>query len=159
VIERDALGLIVSPTLEHDGELELELVERRPGDSIRGYVPSYIFVMRNRFTRAVMGRINLRVGDNQDLWMYAGHVGYSVDRQFRGNHYAERSCRLLLPLARAHSFSELWITCNPENTASRRTLERLGAELVEIVDLPRENPMYLRGDRRKCRFRLRLSDA
>ena len=42
------------------------------------------------------------------------------------------------------------ITCNPDNLPSRRTLERLGGDLLEIVDLPPDNDMYQRGERQKC---------
>jgi predicted acetyltransferase len=154
--DRSLCGLTLDPPLECDGDLTLTLVERQRGDPSRGFVPAYIFTMRNRFAGVDVGRISLRVGDTEHLRMYAGHIGYSVDRPFRGNHYAERSCRLLLPLARSHGMTELWITCNPENAASRRTLERLGAEMVEIVEVPRGNPIYHRGEKRKCRFRLQL---
>jgi predicted acetyltransferase len=74
----------------------------------------------------------------------------------RGHHYAERACRLLLPLARRHGIQPLWITCNPDNFPSRRTCERLGAKLVEIVAVPPRDPLYLRGDHEKCRYRLDL---
>jgi tagatose 1,6-diphosphate aldolase len=63
---------------------------------------------------------------------------------------------LLLPLARRHGLKDLWITCNPDNLASRRTCELAGAEFVEIVDLPANSGMYRRGDRQKCRYRLDL---
>jgi tagatose 1,6-diphosphate aldolase len=74
----------------------------------------------------------------------------------RGRHYAERAARLLLPLARRHGMSELWITCNPDNAASRRTCERLGGELVEIVPIPPDHAFYSRGERAKCRYLIRL---
>jgi tagatose 1,6-diphosphate aldolase len=61
---------------------------------------------------------------------------------------------LLLPLARSHGLMTIWITCNPDNFASRRTCELAGATLVEIVDLPEDNDMYQRGERQKCRYRL-----
>ena len=148
----------LDPPLSEDGELRLVLIERHPGDPKRGFVPSYVFAMTNRYTGNEMGRISLRLGDTEHIRMYAGHIGYTVEPLFRGNHYAERSCRLILPLAVSHGFREIWITCNPDNGASRRTLERLGAELIEIVDVPRGNPLWLRGERRKCRFRLMLSN-
>jgi tagatose 1,6-diphosphate aldolase len=53
--------------------------------------------------------------------------------------------------------NELWITCNPENVASRRTCEFAGAEFVEIVDLPTNIDMYLEGERQKCRYRLAVA--
>jgi tagatose 1,6-diphosphate aldolase len=86
--------------------------------------------------------------------MYYGHIGYNVFPPARGRHLAERACRLVLPLARAYGMRELWITCNPENVASRRTCERLGATLMEVVDLPEGFPLYQRGERQKCRYRL-----
>ena len=46
-----------------------------------------------------------------------------------------------------------------ENAASRRTCEILGAEMIEIVDLPADSDMYAKGERRKCRYRLDLLPA
>jgi len=105
------------------------------------------------------GGIGLRIGQTVDLRLYLGHIGYTVYPAFRGRHYAERSCRLLLPLARRHGMSELWITCNPDNAPSRRTCERLGAVFVDIVPLPPDHYLYLRGERFKCRYRLDLFGA
>jgi RimJ/RimL family protein N-acetyltransferase len=102
------------------------------------------------------GGIGLRIGRSRDLEMYFGHVGYNVLTPVRGNHYAERACRLLLPLARSHGMESLWITCNPENIASRRTCERLGCRLVETVPVPVGHSLYIRGERHKCRYLLEL---
>ena len=105
---------------------------------------------------SIAGSISLRIGHSPNLDFYLGHIGYHVLPPSRGKHYAERACRLLLPLARAHEHKVMWITCNPENAASRRTCERLGARLVETVDVPRDNALYGQGDRQKCRYRLEL---
>jgi Acetyltransferase (GNAT) domain len=104
----------------------------------------------------VVGGISLRAQTTRAIEMYYGHFGYRVYPFARGHHYAERACRLLLPLARRHGIQPLWITCNPDNLASRRTCERLGAKLVEIVPVPQRDPLYLRGDHEKCRYRLDL---
>ena len=50
----------------------------------------------------------------------------------------------------------LWATCNPENAASRRTLELVGCELVETVDLPEDNDQYHRGERKKCIYKFNI---
>lgn len=136
-----------------------------PGDPARQRYPGYHFWMRLRRVPWVShappvrfaGGVSLRVGSNDNLRMYLGHVGYHVFPPARGRHYAERSVRLLLPLARRHGMTELWITTNPENAASRRTCERLGARLIEVVDLPMDNVLFQRGERRKCRYLLRLT--
>lgn len=64
--------------------------------------------------------------------------------------------RVLFPLTRRHGLSTIWITCNPDNWASRRTCQRLGANLVEIVALLAYNDTYKEGEREKCRYRLTL---
>lgn len=137
-----------------DEELELILVERLPGDPARAFVPAYVFDMRVDGQK--VGGINLRIGNTDGIVTYGGHIGYVVEPESRGHHYAERACRLVFPLAKNHGLTILWITCNPDNIPSRRTCERLGATLVEIVDLPEDNNMYQRGEREKCRFRIDL---
>ena len=102
------------------------------------------------------GSISLRIGHSLNLDRYLGHIGYHVLPPARGRRFAERAVRLLLPLARAHGHQHLWITCNPDNSASRRTCERLGAACVDIVPVPRGNTLYAQGDRQKCRYRLLL---
>jgi tagatose 1,6-diphosphate aldolase len=147
---------------------------RQRGDSHSGRVPAYHFWMRlHPVTRQAMGAedgrhlprwgeapppveiaggIGFRVGQTRDLELYSGHFGYNVYPPARGNHYAERACRLLLPLARAHGLRRIWITCNPDNWASRRTCERLGCKLAEIVAVPRNHVLYQKGEREKCRY-------
>ena len=110
-----------------DGDLELRLSERYPGDPRTDWVPSYRFRMVHARTGEEMGRIDLRVGYPQHLVLYGGNIGYRVEPRHRGHHYAARACRLLLPLARSHGMQTLWITCNPDNWASRRTCELAGA--------------------------------
>lgn len=141
----------------------LRFVDRYPRgrenpNPILGRVPAYTFWMRLRsgVPAEIVGSVSLRIGQTEDLRRYLGHIGYGVYPPARGKHLAERATRLLLPLARAHGLTELWITANPDNIPSRRTCERLGARLVNVVDLPITHPLFLRGDRRKCRYQLIL---
>ena len=129
-----------------------------PANPGRRRVPMYHFWMRLRPEFHVPvpmgGSITLRAATTPDIEMYYGHIGYGVYPPARGRRLAERACRLLLPLARHHGLNPLWITTDPENHPSRRTCERLGAELVEIVDVPVGHTLYQRGEKRKCRYRL-----
>jgi predicted acetyltransferase len=58
--------------------------------------------------------------------------------------------------ARPHGLDPLWITCDPANSASQRTINLVGARFVEIVDLPPDCVIYRDGKRRKMRFVLPL---
>lgn len=137
-----------------DTDLELVLSYTYPGDESRGYVPTYRFNMTLEGQKPEIGNIELRVGNTNHILLYAGHIGYRVHPPYRGHHYAARACQLLIPLAHRHNMKTLWITCNPDNYPSRRTCEIVGAQFVEIVDLPPNTDMYREGERQKCRYRL-----
>lgn len=135
-----------------DGELCLVLEELYPGDTELEWAPAYRFAITVRGQK--VGQIELRLSDSDFVVRFAGQVGYSVEPLHRGNRFAARALRLLLPLARRHGFSCLWATVDPANWASRRSCEIAGATLAGIVDLPEHCEMYRRGDRQRCRYRL-----
>ncbi len=138
-----------------DGDLELVLAARHPADPVKRYVPDYEFQMRRTGTKTRLGLIRLRIGSARHL-RYAGHIGYEVDPPHRGHRYAARSCRLLLPFARAHGLKAAWLTVDPANTASIRTCELIGARYVETIRLPKDHEMYRRGARYRRRYQLSL---
>ncbi|HWF66893.1 MAG TPA: GNAT family N-acetyltransferase [Acidobacteriaceae bacterium] len=148
----EALEVVRSHALRH-GDLELRLADY----AVHAYhrVPTYFFRMMSIERAAELGTINLRIGSTPHLERYAGHIGYGVHRAFRGHHYASRSVKLLLPLARTLGIDPVWITCDPDNAASRRSLEIAGAEMIEIVDVPEDCGIRKHGGKtRKCRYRL-----
>ncbi len=148
----EAIAVARSLNLRH-GDLELRLTDY----SIHPFhrVPTFFFRMVSQASLVELGTINLRIGSNPHLEQYAGQIGYGVHGPHRGHHYAARSVGLLLPLARREGLDPLWITCDPENIASRRSLEIAGGEFVEIVDIPEDCGIRKYGGKlRKCRFRL-----
>jgi len=144
------------PGVLRDDDLTLRLNDARMDVSGVEPVPTYRFQMVNSVSTATMGGLNLRIGTRENLVRYRGHVGFTVDVAYQGHGYAGRGCLLVVPLARKHGLSSLWITCNPDNVASRRTCERIGARLVEIVPVPEGTEAYAAGARQKCRYELVL---
>ena len=118
------------------------------------HVPTYHFHMEHAESLVELGNIRFRVGHTPHVLLYAGHIGYNVHPAHRGHHYAARALTLLKPLAQSHGINPLWITCDPDNLASRRTLELAGAEFVEIVDVPEDCIIRQSGHPQKCRYRL-----
>ncbi|WP_187265454.1 GNAT family N-acetyltransferase [Reinekea thalattae] len=114
-------------------------------------VPAYLFniVLLNG---TPIGQIDLRLGSKPSLLKYGGQLGYGIRRGYRGHSYAAEACLLLKTVALEEGFSELWITCNPDNIASIRTCEKIGATYIERVDVPQGSELWRRGDRAKLRY-------
>lgn len=93
----------------------------------------------------------MRIGHNENT-KYGGNIGYEVFKEFRGNRYASKSCRLLFIQAKKHEMDKIIITCNPDNIASRKTCEYSGAELLDIVNVPSWHEMYKTGRRKTCQY-------
>ena len=134
--------------LEH-GSVTLRYSKSVPSDPGRGFVPYYHY--RIFVDGADVGHINLRVGDTEHVRLSAGHVGFEIAAPYRGHRYAFQACRALASFARTLR-SELVLTCDPDNHASRRTIELLGARFVDEVSVPLNDPHYQRGSRIKQCF-------
>jgi predicted acetyltransferase len=136
-----------------DGDLLLEFSQTTPFSPQS--IPSHHFRLVHT-SGENMGYICLREGSTKHIEQHAGHIGYAVDPPHQGHRYAARAIRLLLPLARELGFETIWITCDPSNTASRRTCELAGAEFIEIVEIPSVHIRPLMLHQRKCRYQLTL---
>lgn len=135
-------------------EIQLKLEKTVDGNVEKGWVPAYYFAICNN--RGIkIGVCDLRIGHNDNLY-YGGNIGYCIDQEYRGNHYAAKACLLLFELARKHNLEYLIITCNPDNDASRKTCEYAGGELLEVVELPEDNDMRDSGETHKCIFKFIL---
>jgi predicted acetyltransferase len=146
--------MFIEPGKLQDRELLLALDRYLKVDPEKEGAPTYYFNMVREGSSIVVGSISLRIGNPDRLVLYCGHIGYNVKPEYRGHHFAARSVRLLIPLAAVHKLNPVWITCDPDNVASRRTCELVGAEFVEIIDIPPEEELYHGGIRQKCRYRL-----
>ena len=135
-----------------DGAVTLRLAEQNPGGG--GTLPFYYYDILD--AGGPVGKISIRIGDNAHSY-YNGHIGYEVDEAHRGRHYALRACELVLPVAKAHGMRRLYLTCRVSNAASRKTMERLGAALLEITDIPESCFFWRPGMEKYCVYRLDLS--
>ena len=135
-------------------EVRLILERTAEGDPEKNWVPAYHFAICDT-NDTKMGVCDLRIGHNEMLY-YGGNIGYRIEEEYRGHHYAGKACRLLFELAKKHELGYVIITCDPDNTASRKTCEYAGGTLLEIAELPKDNDMRSRGETEKCIFRFDL---
>lgn len=136
-------------------EIYLKLYKTADENKEKGYVPAYYFEIVRCDDDIEVGKCDLRVGHNYNT-KYGGNIGYEIFEPYRGNHYASKACKLLFLLARKHKMSNVIITCDPDNIASRKTCEYSGAELIEIINVPSWNEMYKIGRRKTCQYKVEL---
>lgn len=136
---------------------EIKLIVERlaDGNPERNWVPAYHFHICDLHGN-IIGACDLRIGYTDGLY-YGGHIGYSVKEEYRGHHYAAKACKLLFSLAKIHDMNYLYITCDPDNIPSRKTLEYLQGDFLGIIELPEDNDMRItEGATHKCIFKFQL---
>lgn len=113
-------------------------------------VPGFVFDIVVDEMKRVVGRIEYRYEEGREL-LYYGHVGYVIYLPYRGHGFAEKACRAMAPLIQATdpSVKSMIITCNPDNLPSKRTIENLGAQYLETVDIAKDHELYDQGDFQK----------
>lgn len=139
----------------YDGEIGLQLIRRSKGQASSGHVPVYYFSIYRLVDKVELGQCDLRVGNNATI-EHAGHIGYGVKAVFRGHHYAAKACQLLAQLAKEKGLKTLIITCAPDNIASQKTCQWLGAQFMGIVDVPVNSLDFALGDKQKCIYHLKI---
>ena len=120
-------------------------------------VPTVYYDILLHGSNLKVGSIDLRLTVEGDMYYY-GHIGYNIIRSFRGHNYAYYACLVLFKIAREEfGMDELIITCSPDNIPSYKTLVKLGGELIELVEVPKNHQLYTIGETQKYIFRYRIS--
>jgi predicted acetyltransferase len=132
--------------------LKLILEASFPGDPDKGSPPSYRFLIVLSSTSERIGHITVRVGNDEILREYSGHVSFAILPAHRGHRYAAEACRAVVPLADSLGIKPIRITCDLSNVASARTCELAGGDYLGDVEVPHGNYVYATGGRRKRQY-------
>ena len=81
---------------------------------------------------AYVGRMSIRHELNDWLRNYGGHIGYEVKTSARRKGIATRALELAIHFcSESLDLHELMLTCDDDNLASIKTIEKNGGELIE----------------------------
>lgn len=81
----------------------------------------------------LVGRVSVRHSLNEHLATVGGHIGYAVRPTDRRRGHATAMLRRALVVARSVGVEEALVTCDDDNVASARTIERCGGVLQDVV--------------------------
>ena len=134
-------------------KLELRLIDTFEGRD--GGLPFYWWDIILKEENTAIGKISLRIGHNYYSY-FNGNIGYEIDEAYRGHHYALQACRLVLRAAKYHKMGKVYLTCDYNNAASWKTIEKLGANLLEEVRPPEDYIYYYEGIKPHKIYELRV---
>ncbi|MGC2485187.1 MAG: GNAT family N-acetyltransferase [Acidimicrobiales bacterium] len=80
----------------------------------------------------IVGRVSVRFELNEYLSERGGHVGYGVAPAHRARGYATEILRQALVLLRSEGVGRVLVTCDDNNAASARVIEKNGGVLESI---------------------------
>lgn len=124
-------------------KIQLKLIEYIDKNLPKGFSPYYLFSIMTGKTE--VGRITFRQGSLQEHY-FDGHIGYHIEPEYRGHHYAYEACLLL---AETMGFHEVILTCDPDNLASLKTIEKLQAKFLERKPIPANQRRFFSRDEKE----------
>ena len=130
-----------------------DVTEEYADDGILSYIYDIVVPELDR----VVGRCEFRFESGQDLEYY-GNIGYVIYVPYRGHHFAYHACvKMMTEVKEKHpDLNEVWITCNPDNIASKKTIERLGFEYCYLAQVNPLHELYAQGDTQKEIFKMSI---
>lgn len=105
--------------------------EVRGIDLLEGRVPASTFWLV--LDGVVIGTCHLRHTLNDFLENYGGHIGYSVRPSHRNKGYGTHMLGLALEKAKDLGIRRVLVTCDDDNPASARVIEKNGGKLADVV--------------------------
>ncbi|NRF25675.1 GNAT family N-acetyltransferase [Vibrio coralliilyticus] len=122
-----------------EGENDIErYVSRLSNESLGidlkpGYVPCSHFWLIDE-NQSIRGAIRIRHHiENEFLSSEAGHIGYDIAPNFRGQGNGKMMLKLALAEARKLGISKALVTADDDNWPSRKVIEANGGQLENII--------------------------
>lgn len=137
-VDGSSLADPARPPLSDDGWIEFvtdRQAEEDPATELAdGWVHCTSRWIRDRESGEVLGFLAVRHRLTPFLLEVGGHIGYSVRPSARRRGVAAAALAQGLEIAAALGIDPVLLTCDSDNTASRRTIEGAGGELEDVRD-------------------------
>jgi len=94
-------------------------------------VPARTYFLVREEDNKIVGMINIILAINKKLKKIGGHIGYSIRPTERRKGYNKINLYLGLLECQKYGIKEAMLTCDKENLGSAKTMQALGAQLIE----------------------------
>jgi len=96
-----------------------------------GYAPGTKYFLLEEGSPKLLGVIDIRHRLNENLLNRGGHIGYAIAPSERRKGYATEQLRLALDICREMGIGPVLVTCDRDNIASARVIQRNGGILED----------------------------
>ena len=107
----------------------LGYISKHPKDEIIIPMKTYWAVEDGK----VVGKSTLKINSHEKLFQYIGNVGYIVAPSERKKGVGSEILRLMKEKAKNLGYEEVILTCNRENTASQKIIEKNGGIFIDEI--------------------------
>ncbi len=128
---------VVPAASNRKGKSFSELVQKWKEDETdlaykNGFVPSTLYFGKDK-NNQIVGAIHFRHSLNERLLQNGGHIGYGTKITERRKGYAFQMLSLLLVEIKSSGLKKVLITCDDDNVASIKTIEKCNGKLENKV--------------------------
>lgn len=125
-------GFYLESEMEFQEALERNLATSQGLNLTPDRVPQTIYWLYVDGVPVGYGKLRHRLNDK--LRIEGGHIGYAIRPSQRQKGYGKLMLQQLLKEAKALGIADAMLTCNEDNTASRRIIEGCGGLLENVSD-------------------------
>lgn len=100
---------------------------------IPGFVPALTYFLYDEERDKILGAAHLRLGLNDHLFQYGGHLGDGIRPSERQKGYGTKLVALSLQRFKELGFDKILMVCNKENIGSAKTILKNGGVLENEV--------------------------
>lgn len=126
-------------------ELISFLPQMQMGENLpKGHVPCTFFFAFNQEEK-IVGRVSIRHRLTDNLKKVGGHIGYAVVPEHRNQGVATEILKQSLSWCQDFlNLNQILVTCDDENIASIKTIEKNGGILEDKIELSKDEPLKRR---------------
>lgn len=100
---------------------------------MEGLVPASTYMVLTD-EREIVGMVGIRHKLNEELEKFSGNISYSIAKKFRNQGYATQILKKALGICEVYGVEDVLVTCDKENLAGIRTIEKNNGKFENEVD-------------------------
>ncbi|WP_162140239.1 GNAT family N-acetyltransferase [Haploplasma axanthum] len=134
-------------------KIMLKIIEKNQGNE--NTIPFYYYDIYLLNTNKQIGKISIRIGNDYSSY-YNGNIGFEINKDDQGNNYSYHASKLVIEVAKYHGMEYLNLSCEHDNIASSKIIEKLGSVFIEETVPPKDYVFYYEGISKHKIYRLSI---